>query len=31
MVGEKVVHSVFGESIIKEVKEGSKNYQKLLL
>lgn len=30
MVGEKVVHSVFGEGIIKEVKEGSKNYQKYI-
>lgn len=30
MVGEKVVHSVFGEGIIKEVKDGSKNYQKYI-
>ena len=30
MVGEKVVHSVFGEGVIKEVKEGSKNYQKYI-
>ena len=30
MIGEKVVHSVFGEGIIKEVKDGSKNYQKYI-
>lgn len=30
MIGEKVRHSLFGEGIIKEVKDGSKSYQKYI-
>ena len=30
MIGEKVVHSIYGEGKIKEIKEGSKNYQKYI-
>ena len=28
MIGEKVIHSIYGEGTIKEVRDGSKNYQK---
>ena len=30
MIGDKVLHPIFGEGAIKEVKDGSKNYQKYI-